>query len=183
MTATLASLLTCGWPGAEVVMDTAGGAASMQRLNEAWRGMVRRAAAARTDFVLLLEDDLVFGHYFAANLESWPALHAAADGLFFGSLYNHGHSRIAGGAERHWVADPFYFWGSQALVVTPRTARFLDANWDKGAGNVDLRLARLAAAVTPILFHRPSLVQHAPGPSTWGGARHWAPDFDPFWRA
>ena len=30
-------------------------------------------------------------------------------------------------------------------------------------------------------LHRPSLVQHVPAPSTWGGMAHRAIDFDPFY--
>lgn len=181
--ATLGSLFATGWPPPEVLLDEAEGPTGMERFNAAWLRMLAGAALARTDFVLLLEDDLIFGRWFARNLLSWPVLRSPERGVFFGSLYNHGHAQLSGGSERHWVADPFFSWGSQALVLTPLTARFLIANWDRMAGNADLRMPRLAAAVTPICYHRPSLVQHVQGPSTWGAVQHSAADFDPDWRA
>lgn len=180
---TLTSLQRCGWPLSRVLLDDQQGPPSMERFNRAWLRMLGEAALASTDFVLLLEDDLIFGYWFAENLLSWPLLREPANGVFFGSLYNHGHARLSGGSERHWVADPHYSWGSQALVLTPRLARFLLANWSKMPGNADQRMPRLAAAVTPVCYHRPSLVQHARGPSTWGAMAHEARDFELFWRA
>lgn len=180
---TLRSLKGCGWQAPRVVLDDAPGPTSAERLNAAWLRVLRFATLARSDFVLLCEDDLIFGHWFPENLRSWPALRSTTDGFFFGSLYNHGHARLSGGAERHWLADPFYCWGNQALVLTPKTACFLVANWAKVPGAADRRMPRLAGAVSPVYVHRPSLVQHAPGPSTWGAAVHSAADFELFWRA
>jgi len=166
-----------------VLLDDEPGPTSADRINAAWLRVLRVATTARSDFVLLLEDDLIFGHWFAGNLHSWPVLRSPTNGFFFGSLYNHGHARLSAGSERHWVADPFYSWGNQALVMTPKTACFLVANWGKMPGAADQRMARLAGAVAPICYHRPSLVQHAPGASTWGAAQHSAADFEHFWRA
>jgi len=180
---TLASLRAVGWPAPRVVLDDEPGPSGAERINAAWLRMVQNASRARSDFVLLCEDDLIFGHWFAGNLHSWPVLRSPANGYFFGSLYNHGHAKLSGGSERHWVADPFFSWGNQALVLTPKTACALVANWAKTPGAADVRMARLAGAFTPIFYHRPSLVQHAPGPSTWGAVPHAAADFEHFWRA
>jgi hypothetical protein len=43
--------------------------------------------------------------------------------------------------------------------------------------------ARYASKLAPVIYHVPSLVQHAKTPSTWGGPSHCAFDFDPDWRA
>ena len=179
---TLQSLRSCGWPAPRVVLDEAPGPTSADRLNAAWLRVLGVATLARSDFVLLCEDDLIFGHWFLGNLLSWPVLRPTIDGFFFASLYNHGHAKLSGGSERHWVADPFFEWGTQALVLTPKTACFLIGNWAKVPGAADRRMPRLAAAVTPIYHHRPSLVQHVRGPSTWGAESHAADDFELFWR-
>lgn len=180
---TLRSLAVGNWPTPRIVLDNAAGPTSADRLNAAWLRVLGFATLARSDFVLLCEDDLIFGYWFLENLRSWPALDLTTDGFFFASLYNHGHGRLSGGSERHWVADPFFSWGNQALVMTPKTACAIVANWAKGQGAADVRMARLAAAFSPIFHHRPSLVQHARGPSTWGAVAHEAPDFELFWRA
>ena len=49
-------------------------------------------------------------------------------------------------------------------------------------GYHDIRMTRLAARVTPLVYHRPSLVQHLAVRSTIGGVRHEAADFDAGWR-
>jgi hypothetical protein len=41
----------------------------------------------------------------------------------------------------------------------------------------------LAARLGPIYYHTPSLVQHLGRQSAWGGHFHYAPDFDPKFKA
>jgi hypothetical protein len=50
-------------------------------------------------------------------------------------------------------------------------------------GNPDQRMPAIAARVTSIYYHVPSLVDHESVPTTWGGIEHSARDFDPQWRA
>lgn len=184
--ATLARLSACGWEEApELVLDDGVGEQRIDRIHRTWRRVIQRAAVATTRFVLLLEDDVVFGKWFPDNLRAWRLLREVPAGhAFYASLYNPGRPFILRRPAEHYVvADPRFVWGSQAVVMTPRTARFIDEHWDSAGGNPDQRMPAIAARVTPIYYHLPSLVDHAPVPTTWGGIEHSAIDFDPEWRA
>lgn len=183
---TLERLCASGWPDPpEVVMDDGIGEKPIDRIHRTWRRMVRRAAESDAPLSLLLEDDVVFGKWFWHNLSSWPLLHQLPPSrAFFASLYNPDRPFIVRRPnERYLVADARYLWGAQALVVTPATARFIDDNWDTAPGNPDQRMPQIASRVTSVYLHVPSLVDHAPAPTTWGGMEHSALDFDPNWRA
>lgn len=184
--ATLASLRASGWQSEpEVVVDDGQGIDRIDRIHRTWRRVVRRAAVADADFVLLLEDDVRFGRWFTENLMDWkPLCELQPGGAFYASLYNPDRPFIRKSEQdRYLVAYPDAIWGAQALVTTPRTARFIDANWELAPGNPDQRMPRLASRVTPIYLHFPSLVDHSPVPTTWGGIEHRAVDFDPEFRA
>jgi hypothetical protein len=108
----------------------------------------------------------------------------APQGPFYASLYNPGHPLITRReTECYAVADPRWLWGSQALLVSTRTLRYIDRNWDNASGNPDQRMPLLVRAITPIYYHVPSLVDHVPARTTWGGIRHKAIDFDPEWQS
>jgi hypothetical protein len=186
LASTLSRLAACGWPTVDdVVLDDGLGARPIERIHRTWRRMIRAAGRADSPFVLLLEDDLVFGRWFSENLGSWSVLERVAPGgAFYGSLYNAGRPFLTRRPlERYLIADARFVWGSQALVMTAGTARYLDANWDSAVGNPDQRMPLIASRVTPIYYHLPSLVDHAPVPTTWGGIDHTAPDFDSDYRA
>jgi hypothetical protein len=184
--ATLDSLRESGWPQRpEVVLDDGHGETRLDRIHRTWRRVIRLASQVTSDFVLLCEDDVVFGGWFSQNLRSWPLLHALPGSrAFYASLYNPDRPYLSRRAnERYLVADPRYVWGAQALVLTPQTARFIDAHWNEGPGTPDQRMPLIASRVTPLYYHVPSLVDHARVPTTWGGIEHAAMDFDPDWRA
>lgn len=183
---TLEGLKGGGWRGIpEVVLDDGLGEDRLARITRTWQRMLQQASQAMTDYVLLLEDDLIVGKWFAHNLLSWSVLREPhTGGAFFGSLYNPGRPFLRRNREQAYlVASADAAWGGQALVMTPQTVRYVVAHWDEALGNPDQRMPRLAARVTPIYFHLPSLVDHAPVPTTWGGIEHTAIDFDPDWRA
>lgn len=183
---TLRRLKGCGWDTPEVVIDDQSGETSIARINVAWRRMIKLAAAAGSDFVLMCEDDLVFGTWFTHNLRSWPLLRQLpTNGGFYGSLYNPNRPLLERHEElRYHVADTQFMWGAQALVLTPITARYIDKNWHTGTNNnSDQRMPELASRLSPIYFHAPSLVDHATEPTTWGGVGHRAMDFNESWRA
>ena len=183
---TLLRLRACGWhEEPEVVLDDGVGERPIDRIHRTWRRMIRRAGEANAPFALLLEDDVVFGNSFPYNLSSWPLLSALPPGrAFYASLYNPGRPFIVRHEkERYLVADARFVWGAQALVITPELARFVDAHWDSVSGNPDQRMPLIARRVTSIYYHVPSLVDHEPVPTTWGGIEHVAIDFDPEWRA
>ena len=182
----LTSLEASGWLGpTEVVLDDGTGSTGLGRIHRTWRRMLRRAAKSTADLVLLCEDDVVFGRWFAENLLSWTLLDPLpGSGAMYASLYNPGRPfLIRRESERCLIVDPRFVWGAQALLLTPRTARFVDAAWDDCDGNPDQRMPLIASRVTPIYYHLPSLVDHAPAASTWGGIDHRAIDFDAEWRA
>lgn len=184
--ATLAGLASVGWPApVAVVMDDGVGESRLERIHRTWRRVIQRAARAETRCVLLLEDDVVFGRHFTHNLSSWRVVHdIPPGGALYASLYNPSRPFIVQRpAERYAVAHPNSLWGAQALVMTPSMARYIDVHWDRVPGNPDQRMPVIASRVTPIYLHVPSLVDHAPVPTTWGGIEHAACDFDPEWRA
>ena len=186
--ATLESLRASGWPEEpEVVMDRGQGASVFERIGRTWRELVERAVRVEADFLLLLEDDVVFGNWFYENLLSWELLRDLPPGrAFYASLYNASRAYfVKRPLERYLVAHPGSTWGSQAIVTTPETLRYVLARWDNAGGGADQRMPRIASRVTPIYYHVPSLVNQAPVLSTWSGMSdpHSALDFDPDWRA
>lgn len=185
---TLRSLRASGWDQTPtIVMDDGQGRTPLERCTLTWQRLIERASGEDTDFVLMLEDDVVFGRFFAENLRSWGRLGDLPPGrALFGSLYNAERAYlVARPRERYLVAHPRSFWGSQAVVTTPETLRFIVARWHTLRAGADQRMARIAALVTPIYHHVPSLVNQAPVRSTWNGQAesHAALDFDPDWRA
>lgn len=153
------------------------------RQSEASKGLLRQAGGESGGCFLFCEDDLTFNRYLRENLLLWPPLRARRQKEhFFGSLYNPGF-RPAYRDEQAFAVRPEEFFGSQCLVIAPITARYFVAHWEEVDGKQDLRMAQLAARITPIWVHAPSLVQHVGQRSTWGGPWHQAVDFDPEWRA
>ena len=106
---TLDRLRACAWPETpELVLDDGVGAAPIDRIHRTWQRMIRRVAASDAPLALLLEDDVVFGRWFAHNLHSWPLLHAIPPSqAFYASLYNPSRPFIVRRPEqRYLVADP-----------------------------------------------------------------------------
>lgn len=182
---TLYGLANSGWIDAPpvVVLDDGQWHSPIDRIHSTWRKMVQLACQSDTDYVLLLEDDLIFTKWFAHNLFSWPLLKSVPrTSALYASLYNPGHPVVVRReAESYVVADPRWAWGSQALLLSLGTVRYVDRHWDTETGNPDVRMPRLVRPITPVYYHLPSLVQHAPAPTTWGGMQHTAIDFDPDW--
>jgi hypothetical protein len=182
----------------ELVVDDGHGPPSLARLERTWlRALERAASIRRVDLVLLLEDDVRFCHCLRHNIESWRPVKERGE-QFFASLYhNAGFYRAAahGPARDHYlVAIPKFATGSQALLIAPMTLSWILRQWATVTGNPDERMPVLAAQVTRVYMHVPSLVQHV-GVTTWPllpsspqGAsgpmpQHQAPDFDPHFRA
>jgi hypothetical protein len=184
---TLASWAQTDWPEAPALEVDDGSALLVQtRIEETWLRALGTAAADDVDFVLLLEDDLEFNRHLRHNLEAWPPLRSAGDGVgpFFASLYAHEQPLLwRDPSTRTAIAAPESFWGAQALLLSRATARDLLSRWPAGPRAHDLKAARLAGQLGPLYCHLPSLVQHRLGPSTWGGSHHQAADFDPAYRA
>jgi hypothetical protein len=156
------------------------------RIENNCRLILERAVDEATDLFLYLEDDVDFNRSLRHNLLAWaPVVDRRRGDYLFASLYN---PNIVPACSRTdpsptAVADPRAFYGTQGLLLSVATARAILDDWDDLPAPADIRLSRLAARRSPILFHRPSLVEHRLVPSTWGGPQHRAIDFSPDWRA
>ena len=182
---TLGNLRSAGWTGpVSVEVDRSSHARAQERQSITSFLLLNRALADDLDAILFLEDDLEFNRHFAHNLYHWAPLRSATEGgHFFASLYNPTISELERRPDAHcFIARSNAVYGSQAFVLASETARFIVEHWERVPGMQDMKMSRLAAEVTPIYYHVPSLVQHV-GVSTWGGATHTACDFDPGWRA
>jgi ADP-heptose:LPS heptosyltransferase len=137
---------------------------------------------SQADYLLFLEDDLIFNEHFYHNLCHWLPLRTRQ--LTFGGLYNPGIQMLACDVGHHTsVAASQCVYGSQAFLLSRSTAQYLVRHWLEVAGQQDIKMSRLAVKLKkPILYHTPSLVQHVGRKSTWGGGFHQARDFDPQWR-
>lgn len=184
--ATLARLGGTDWGDAvSVVLDPTAEGRGQDRQEQASRRLLEQAVADGAEVVLFLEDDLDFNRHLGHNLGSWHPLQSmAADGHFFASLYGPNVRALWRDDDRHYyVAEPECVYGSQAFLLSAETVRWALSHWDEVPGMQDIKMSRLAARVTPIYYHVPSLVQHVGTQSTWGGPFHWAPDFSADWRA
>jgi hypothetical protein len=183
---TLASLAATDWKyPARVEMDEATFARRQERQESTARRLLEHAVAEETELFLFLEDDLEFNRHLRHNLERWYPLstHEPED-HFFASLYNPTVRELARYDERHYfVAQPDCVYGSQAFLLSLATARYIAAHWNEMVGMQDIKMSRLAARVSPIYYHTPSLVQHVGQTSTWGGPYHRAVDYQPDWKA
>ncbi len=183
---TLANLATTDW-GAEpvVIVDRAAFPTPKERASDTGHRLLRRALDGSGDVFLFLEDDLEFNASLRWNLEHWPPLVARSrGGHFFGSLYNPGLVPVDADGGPTWAEVPAeHVYGTQALVLSTATARHVLDHWDEAIGLPDIRISRLAARVTTLYFHRPSLVQHLAVRSSIGLVSHEAHDYDPDWLA
>lgn len=184
--ATLEDWAETDWPGQPTLVTDEGTAQRREeRQEKAARTLLRRAVADGCAWVLFLEDDLTFNRHLGQNLRAWaPLRQASPERPFLASLYNPNireeHRCVD---ENYFVADPDAVYGSQALLMSGALAAYAVAHWDDVEGMQDIKISRLAARLTPIYYHRPSLVQHVGRTSSWGGPYHWAADFSQEWQA
>lgn len=179
---TLASLRESDWEGdLALIHDEAADSNRELRQTEAARKALLAGLEARTPFILFLEDDLIFNRHLFHNLTTWAPVRERA--LTLGSLYNPGVGALACHVSQHWIATRGdWVYGSQAFVVSRRTAKYFLNHWESVEGMQDIRMSRLAGRLNrPIYYHAPSLVQHVGETSTWGGGFHRARDFDAEW--
>jgi hypothetical protein len=216
---TLASWRQTDFPGAPLIqLDTNQHERRQERqehnslaaLKAAIRALAReRVELEAPEFILFMEDDLIFNRHLRHNLERWPPLvdfaaaqkrdgttrpspqpspvptgEGAVRGGFFGSLYDCTIREL----ERHdaahyFIADPEAVYGSQCYVLSLPLARYLVDHWWEVPGMQDIKMSRLAARQGPIYYHTPSLVQHVGVVSAWGGRFHQTRDFSAEFKA
>jgi hypothetical protein len=184
---TLESWAGCDWGSPPAIeLDDGRHSDVVLRISETWRKMLGKAAGDTAEFCLFLEDDIKPNRFLRHNLERWPLLRSI-DGRrpFFASLYWSNQPLLwRNEGARYLVGAPEAAWGSQALLLSRTTIHYLVDHWDQcREQHQDIRMARLAAQISPIYYHTPSLVQHSEGLSTWGNGAHRASDFDPLWSA
>jgi hypothetical protein len=184
---TLAGVESTDWgEPPHLVMDEARFERYQDRVLDTGQRLLLRAIDEVDDLFLFMEDDVEFNHSIRHNLAHWAPIVARRPGShFFASLYNPNIAPAATPSDPSSavVGDPRGFYGTQGVVMSLATARSILDDWHDAPGMPDIRMSRLAARHSPIWFHRPSLVQHRPVESLWGGATHFAIDFSPDWRA
>jgi hypothetical protein len=184
---TLAGLSRTDWNEEPVVeIDGAQSELPLERQSLLVAKILRRAIAEKAELILLLEDDLIFNENLRHNIRAWyPVRELRDDQHFFASLCNLGvtFDRFVP-TLAYGEAPPGSFMGSQALLISRATVRYMMTCWGvEAAVHVDLKLSRLAARVCPLFYHVPSLVQHVGRESTWGGPMLASRDFDRAWKA
>ncbi len=144
---------------------------------------LRQGLTGDADYILFLEDDLVFNRHLHHNLTRWAPLRASS--ITLAGLYNPRLRELACDAQRRArVIDPSFIFGSQAFLLSRAAAENVVRKWHRIPGLQDIRISRLAGRMgRPILYHAPSLVQHVGRQSVWGGQFHQAHDFDASWKA
>jgi len=186
---TIAALMASGWPEEPVVcLEDRWWEMPLERHMALVRTILEIAALAdgEDDLIVLLEDDILFNRHFPHNVACWQPIRTHQPGHhFFASLFNPGVVFVTMDVSRACAAaKPETVYGAQALILSKETARFFVTCWGVcPATHADIKLARLAAMVCPILFHVPSLVQHVGIESLWGGPFLSATDFDDQWLA
>jgi hypothetical protein len=182
---TLQHLTHRGWPADKVLLTLDERRFTDQTENlthTAWRAF-RAALDAEPDYLLYLEDDIVFNDYFFENLSRWGPL--ARRELHIGGFCNYGLREVAWDVQGcAYLVHPKKIMGSQAVLLSRQMLRYALEHWFEGPPEVDLKLGFLAAqAQQPFFYHCPSLVQHIGQPSTLGNHHRQAADFDLTWKA
>jgi hypothetical protein len=183
--ATLDSLAGSDWSDLplEVLVDPETSRDRGPRIIRQIHRALQRFLDHSADYMLLLEDDLHFNRHLRYNVEHWIPYRRRQIAL--AGLYNPGLREIAFDVAARAVAvDPRSAFGTQALLLSRPAVTHIVSAWNTLDSAADLRLIHLAAQLRrPLYYHSPSLVQHRPVASTWGGNHHEARDFDPEWQA
>jgi hypothetical protein len=184
---TLARLAATDWPvGVQVILDvesmpTSEYASSNTEVRQlaASHKALQVALDQGQQWVVFMEDDLLFNRHIYANLVAWEPVANAT--LNLGSLYTPGGNKSVMLAGPGWyTTDASSFYGSQLLVLSREAAEYAVRHWEEAVGLQDLRISRLSAG-KPIYMHDPSLVDHCGAPSTWCQYSHKAEDFSEDW--
>ena len=127
------------------------------RIYANWSRMLHHGGNSQADFVLLLEDDLMFPADFGSRLDALAASHRG-DAQVAISLYQ--------------PDGKPGFLGGQAWLMRPITCRYILAQEASEVSlHWDIKLPRIAARACHV--EQVGLVQHV-GVSTWGGPEHHA---------
>jgi len=155
----------------------------LRQTENSLRALKQSLRLRKLDYLLFLEDDVLFNHHFWHNLHAWAV--AQRRDVALGSFYNPGVRPFAFDVRHHaTVVHTRDIFGSQAFLLRRDVLAYIVKHWDEVEGMQDIRISRLAGHVSPHAhYHAPSLVQHVGRVSLWGGTFHSAGDFDANWRA
>src|SRR5271166_6177570 len=157
---TIVDLSATDWNGSPIVeLDDPSSELSLERQLLLVLRILRCAVAERAELILLLEDDLTFNKHLRHNIEAWYPLRQLRQGQhFFASLFNPGVTfHKLSPALAYGEACPQSTLGSQALLLTNATARYIVTCWGvEAAIHTDVKLRSLAARVCPLSYHVPS---------------------------
>lgn len=141
---------------------------------------LKKAMEKSNQWIVFMEDDLIFNTYIAHNIMSWDPI--VKEILNLGSLYTPYNNRCSIEEGSYWYkANCLSLYGSQFYIMSREAAQWAIDYWDTENGMQDIKITRLARG-KPIYYYSPSLVQHMPIKSVWGGVSHQAHDFDADWK-
>jgi hypothetical protein len=173
---TLRNLAETDWDElCEVVVDSTTFGRRQKRQEDSARALLVKAIASEADYILFLEDDLLFNKRLKYNLRNWTPLREAK--VTLASLYNPNIRQIEGG-RHYFIAEPEAIYGSQAFLIARECARYIVDHYEEVPGMGDIKFSRLAARIGSIYYHVPSLVEHVGLSSVLGGTYHRSLDFD-----
>ena len=183
---TLQNLSRTDWPIEPTLLalnDGEGGDPEEQRLRTTLH-LLSRFLDGTGDYLLYLEDALEFNRYLHHNVLRWLPIRSRA--VTLASLYNPGILEEACELTLNaYLMRADHVFGSEAFLISRRTARYLIEHWIEAKGAPDVRMARLAGWFKePIYYHSPSLVQRVRKPAEKTTATfHQAVDFDSDWKS
>ncbi len=182
---TLANLARTDWADrfVHVVIDEQRFTRPEERLaHTAWRAL-RMALRSSTDYILLLQDDLVFADRFFQNLCSWPVLSQRQ--LTLATLFNADLRELARFPTSDAIAiDPRTLRGSEALLISRPAAQLFVDHWQQRPDLPGAKMGLLATRLQyPVFCHAPSLVRRVRPRSAPGKEFLQACDFKADWLA
>lgn len=139
-----------------------------------------------SDFLLFIEDDIIFNRHLRWNIEHWSPI---LDGtLVLGSLYNPQHHNVDGILDSK---HPDYYlksgicWGCQAYLLSRDAVSTVLSLWNTNPFPwVDYRITEAISSRGHLFhYHKPSLVEHRESESLVGNKSHRSIDFDPTWKS
>jgi hypothetical protein len=181
---TLANLRLTDWADdVTVVLDNSIAHRKEERQVETAERLIRVALAKPGwDYLLFLEDDLIFNRHLRHNLLNWRPV--VEETVQLASLYNPSVGAVLQMRPFHYfIANAATIYGSQAFLIARNCLAHIAERYHEIPGLIDIKMARLAGERGPIFYHWPSLVQHVGRSSALGCVFHQALDFDLDFRA
>lgn len=185
---TLNNLSVTDWPwNIEVILDKDcidpkkfDNTSKTERQTIAAYHALKKAMKKPDPWIVFMEDDLIFNKHISYNIINWEPIQK--EWLNLGSLYTPNNNRCSIGEGNNWYkADCLKLYGSQFFILSRLATQWAIDNWETEIGMQDIKITRLSRG-KDIYYYSPSLVQHMPVDSVWGGVSHQAHNFDLDWK-